>query len=783
MKGGESGPAVVPGKPDESPLLMAVQRLDDVVAMPPDKPLSPGSVKALERWISTGANWPERSIPIEAARHWAFEPPRASAPPTTDPNPIDAFLAVKQRRAGVTSLGPADKRTLIRRASFDLLGLPPTPEDVTAFLSDSSPDAFARLVDRLLASPQYGERWGRIWLDVVRYADTAGETADMPVPDAWRYRDYVINAFNADKPFDQFVREQLAGDLLAASAPSARHPELVTATGYLAIARRFGFDITKDFHLTIDDAIDTIGTSFLGLTIACARCHDHKYDPISTADYYAIYGILDSTRFPFPGCEKDRVPRDNVPLRSTAETDRALAPIRAEAASCEAEVARREQGIARLEAQPATSLVSGDIPNGGKADFAAGKGADALRSVTIHKGKSIRLAIAPKVGHGADSTRVELKIAESGGTGQVWSLASDALVREGPNRRESPWRVWDGAATPRPFTEAGPYDGGYAGLVAWRGSETFPCVFINTNDRAIVFQTVKQPARSVALHPGPKGSVVVAWESPIDGLVTVSGLVEDIDSSGGDGIAWSLAVAPGLTKGLDETAGAVANLVKARKNLDAFGRSIPLGYAVAEGKPHNARIHERGDPETLGPEVPRRFLDVLGGQPVPPGAGSGRLQLAAWISDASNPLTARVIVNRVWQGHFGSGLVRTPNNFGARGEPPTHPALLDWLAIRFVADGWSIKRLHRLIMSSNAYQMMGGSDESNARVDPDNADLWRFDRRRLSAEEIRDAMLAVSGDLDPTPGGPHPFPPSTTWGFTQHNPFVAVYDHNRRASP
>ncbi len=538
LKGGDSGPAIVPGMAERSLLLQAIRHEGDGPHMPPKKRLPPTVIADFASWIQTGARWPDKPVnfkfPSEASRrHWAFQPIKLPTVPEGDaPSPIDRFLAAKRRAQGILPVAPADQLTLLRRATFDLTGLPPTPEEMNAFRADREPGAFARVVDRLLASPHYGERWGRHWLDVVRYADTAGETADYPVPDAWRYRNYVLESFNRDKPYNQFLREQIAGDILAsqfpANAPPSRRAELVTATGYISIARRFGFDVLKDQNLTIDDTLDTLGKSVLGLAIGCARCHDHKYDPITAADYYALYGIFDSTRYPFPGCEKEKRPRDLVAL--------------------------------------------------------------------------------------------------------------------------------------------------------------FPS--IKSSDHA---------------------------------------------------------------------------------------------YAVAEGRPHNVRLHKRGDPDTPGAEVPRRFLQVLGGQIVPSGAGSGRLQLAGWLTDAKNPLTARVMVNRIWQGHFGVGLVKTPNDFGTRGEPPTHPELLDYLAARFIDSGWSVKAMHRLIMLSDAYQRGSGNDTGNAQADPDNALLWRFPRRRLSAEEIRDAMLAVSGDLDPSPGGPHPFPDVKTWGFTQHAPFAAVYDHKRRS--
>ena len=337
LKGGESGPAIVPGKPEESLLIKAIQRQADVSAMPPekDKALRADQVAAFVVWIKAGAVWPAKSAKFEAAKHWSFEPLRDPAPPVVQDklwakSRLDAFIRAKQEAAGVRPAPAADKLTLIRRATFDLTGLPPTPDEVSAFEQDDSPQAFEAVVERLLKSPAYGERWGRHWLDVVRYADTAGETADYPVPLAWRYRNYVIDAFNADKPYDEFLREQIAGDVIAndggardsratgdeTHAGRERHTyaERATATGYLAISRRFGFDSENYHHLTIQDTIDTLGQTVLGLSLGCARCHDHKFDAVSMSDYYALYGIFDSSRYAFPGSEQKQKVRSLLPL-------------------------------------------------------------------------------------------------------------------------------------------------------------------------------------------------------------------------------------------------------------------------------------------------------------------------------------------------------------------------------------------------------------------------------------------------------------------------------------
>ena len=543
LKGGASGAAIVPGDPDQSLLVRALRRKDDVTAMPPDKALPAETVANFAAWVKSGARWPAATASFTSRRHWAFEPLQSVRPPDLpgEIHPVDCFIDAKLREHGLTPAGPADRLTLIRRVTFDLIGLPPTPEEIDVFLKDDSPAAFSSLVERLLASPHYGERWGRHWLDVVRYADTAGETADYPVPQAWRYRNYVIAAFNRDQRYDQFLREQVAGDLLAkdANLTSARRAELVTATGFVSIARRFGFDILADQYLTIEDTIDTLGKSVLGLTLACARCHDHKYDPVSQRDYYALYGIFESTHYPYPGSEKVKVPSGLVPVR--------------------------------------------------------------------------------------------------------------------------------------------------------RG----------------------------------------CWLNPTE-----------------------------------------------------------LIYAVAEGQPHDAQLHKRGNADDRGDFVPRHFPPMFGDAPVPQGSGSGRLQLADWLLGPAKHLTARVMVNRIWQNHFGVGLVKTPNDFGTRGSPPTHLELLDWLATKFIESDWSIKSMHRLIVSSQTYQRSShaelGARNAEPKTGPSSTlhaprSTLHAPRRRLSAEEIRDAILAISGDLDRTPGTAHPFPPPAGWGFTQHAPFSAVYDHNRRS--
>jgi hypothetical protein len=589
QKGGDLGPAVVPGKPDESLLVQAVHYGDEDLKMPPKGKLADAEIEKLERWVKMGAPGPRatssagvRRGPLSAGDvaqgkdFWAFRPPadppvpavRAGAWPTSA---LDRFILAALEEKGLEPAPQADKRTLIRRATFDLIGLPPTAEEIHAFLVDDSPEAFDRVVDRLLASPRYGERWGRHWLDVARYADSNGLDENVAHGHAWRYRDYVVAAFNRDKPFDQFVLEQLAGDLLPAQSREARNEHLV-ATGFLALGPKVLAepDEAKLEMDLIDEQIDTVGRAFLGMTLGCARCHDHKFDPIATADYYGLAGVFKSTR--------------------TMETFQKVARWYEHSLGNEADDARKAAFDAEVAAR--------------------------------------KKAIEARVADANDRLKAE--------KGEGFTL----------------------------------------------------------------------PKRPESLYP-------------------------------------------------KETQ---AELKRLRAELAAFVKQapeLPAAMGVTEGKVADTRIHIRGSHLTLGAVAPRRIPEVLAG-PRPPqfSAGqSGRLELARWMVEPDHPLTGRVIVNRVWRWHFGRGLVATPDNFGALGERPVNPALLDWLTRRFVASGWSIKSLHRTIMLSSTYRMSSDDDPAAGRVDPENRLLARMNRRRLEAEAIRDALLAVSGKLDPALGG------------------------------
>ena len=620
-EGGDLGPTVVPGDVKHSLLFAAVDYKDTNLQMPPDGKLPQASIDLIREWIERGAPHPDQNgelqpiprtgkIDLEEARkHWAFQPITHPQVPEFDQsdwdeNPIDAFVYARMRSEGLQPNPPADKRTLIRRATFDLTGLPPTPEEIEEFLADDSPAAFDKVIDRLLASQQYGERWGRHWLDVARYADSNGLDENLAHLDAWKYRNYVIKSFNDDKPFDQFLIEQLAGDILYKKRRGDSTPDsdadfdLLIATGYLTLGPKVlaEQDVVKMEMDIIDEQIDAMGQAVLGLTIACARCHDHKFDPISAEDYYAIAGILKSTK---TMQRYETIARYNEHIIATKQQHEA----------------KRQNEVLRAE-----------------------------------KKKEIQSVL-------------------------------DAALAE-----------------------------------------------LTDEDR-------KLP---------PK----------------------DAESK------FSAEVQAQLKKLREED-----KLLKKQTPV------LPTAMGVVEGTVDDTRVHVRGSHLTLGKVVQRgvpAVLEQYGSLEIPEST-SGRLQLAQWMASSSNPLTARVAVNRIWCWHFGRGIVRTVENFGKLGLPPTHPELLDWLAAEFMDDGWSIKEMHRRIMRTRTYQMSSAMNPQNAAIDPDNQYFWRSQLRRLDAEEIRDSFLAVSGRLDPSMGGPVLNLPKWKLVFNHRSKDATSYDSNRRS--
>jgi hypothetical protein len=641
LKGGESGPAVIPGDPENSLIVKAVRHEDESLEMPPGK-LLPEAIQAdLAAWVSAGANWP-RSAPtgrtIVGARHWAFEPLANVSPPEDRTvwagRSVDRFIAAGHRRHGLRPAPPASRQTLIRRAAFDLIGLPPTAERTQAFGADDRPDAFERLVDELLASPHYGERWGRYWLDLARYADTAGDNSDYPIPQAYRYRDYVIDAFNADLPYDRFLHEQLAGDILAASGPPADYARQVIATGFIAQAKRFGTNKLEDIHQIIEDTLNTTGQVVLGLSLRCARCHDHKFDPIPSRDYYALYGFFASTRYPFAGAEEEPRPSEFAPVVLPAEA--------------KAREDEHSAAITRLKAEIQRAETESDL----------GRSVHALAARLAESQERIKAARSP--GHGSSTVSVA------------------TLTREIEQRKSA-------------------------------------------------LEAAKQQL-AARVKPIREELSRKLKESPIDAAL--------------------------------------------------------LAYAVREGQPTDAKLQKGGSPGDLGEVVPRGVLTCL--EPhasvAIPRQSSGRLELARWLTTGpARALTARVMVNRIWQHHFGKPIVPTPSDFGLRGTPPSHPELLDWLAREFIDSGWSVKAIHRKIMLSKTYQLASAVDIANDQADTSNAWYWRSERRALDAEALRDSLLDLAGNLDRSRPGPHPFPPARSWRFTAHHQFKAVYSSKHRS--
>lgn len=719
--------------------------------------------------------------------HWSFVKPTEPAIPTVNNHnwpktDIDRFLLAKMEAAGFSPNEMANKRTLIRRATYDLTGLPPTPTEIISFINDPSPNAFTKVIERLLASPRYGERWGRHWLDVVRYADTAGENSDMPVDDAWRYRNYVIKAFNNDTPFNQFIREQLAGDIIAkkdSDCSPDRYADLIVATGYLAISRRHGHDAKKDHYLTIEDTIDTLGKSFLGLTIACARCHDHKYDPISARDYYGLYGIFASSLYSFPGSEGNRPITDLVPLNNSKEIkERKKAweehklKLEQELKSAKHLLSTASDEFAKMASQPATLIKDGEINVGAQEAYL-------IENLNVHKGDMIQLIVDAKDGdYGADTTIIEMEMTELRSKGLSWNITDEVVDdflsgNPHPDKMGNPytWLFLD-ARQPGKLLEIPVKDNeGHIGNNVWR-TNPLPSAFVNANNTPIKAWTTLPP-KTFFVHPAADGPVGVGWTSPINGSINIQGLVKD-GHKYGNGVSWKLIHLKGnFLPLLAKPKKALAAVQVAEKRIIEWTKKeikIAHAYGVTEGKLINEKMHLRGNPKDLGEPIPRKNLDLLGGQSVTD--GSGRLQLAEWISSAKNPLTARVIVNRVWLNHFGRGLVTTPNDFGTQGQKPTHTALLDWLSLQFIKNNWSIKELHRMIMNSKAYQIA-------CKEGPEQKLYGAFKSRRLSAEELRDTLLSLGQKIDySTPSG-HPFPAAKN--YTQHTPFRANYNHYYRS--
>ena len=703
IKGGENGPVVAEGHAESSPLIEALRYKNPDLQMPPPKEgkLSDEQITDFVQWINIGLPYPStiNSQPSASKKHWAFQPVTKPALPSVRQKkwirtPVDAFILAKLEEKKLSPSSPADPRTLIRRVTYDLTGLPPTPEEVAAFVKDHSPQAYEKLVDRLLASPRYGERWGRYWLDIARFADTKGYVyggrEETTFVHSAAYRDWVIRAFNDDLPYDTFLKLQIAADQMEAGRES------LAAMGYLTLGRRF----LGVVHDIIDDRIDVLMRGTQALTVGCARCHDHKFDPIPTKDYYSLYGV-------FAGCYERTVALDSPDIPAKSYLDYETELKKREEKFHNAFNAKREEQGKRFRAKTADYLQAVlEVEKYSTEVFYSFIAADEVNPVVVRQWQTYLLSTAKNFN-------------------PIWA----------------PWHAF--ADSREKFTALLPSTNKINPLVAQAFKTNTPATMREVAERyATVFAAVEKKwiegqGKALSADEEELRQVLYAPDSP---AAVPAGAIVDME--------WYF----------DEPTRVELGTLQAQIDLwmnqspGSPPHAVILEDRVAQKNP---RVFKRGNPANKGDEVPRQFLKVLSGENRQPFAkGSGRLELAEAIASKANPLTARVMVNRIWLHHFGAGLVRTPSDFGARSEPPSHPELLDWLARSFMDNGWSIKKLHRLILLSATYQQRSDDlPEATLLAEPENKLLSRMNRQRLDLEALRDSLLAVSGRLDFKMGG------------------------------
>jgi hypothetical protein len=735
LKGGARGAAIVPNKPEQSLLIKAVTHADEKMKMPPTGKLSDKEIDALTEWVKMGAPFPEgrRQKAEGSQQHWAFQPVKKPQVPTLKnknlrarvKTPIDAFVLAKLEQKKMTPAAWADRRTLIRRAYFDLVGLPPTPEEVASFVKDKSPNAWEKVVDNLLASPRFGERWARYWMDVARYADNKGYvfTEERRYPYAYTYRDWLIWAFNEDLPYDQFIVQQIAADHL----PLGDDKRPLAAMGFLTLGRRF---LNNQADI-IDDRIDVVTRGTMGLTVTCARCHDHKFDPIPTKDYYSLYGVFASSI----------EPRDLPLIEEPKRTDAYLA--------FEKELKEREGEVAKFrdakQVEYLTNLRKPETIAAYLLFVRDARGLDMEKAINLVRARDLNPLMARR-----------------------WKTFLDETAKS-HHAIFAPWHAF-AALSEQEFAEKA------AGLVERFAANADAQNHVNS----LVAQAFAKSPASLKEVAERYGELLSRFQQPNE----LPNADEEALRQALNAIGAPLDVPANETEQLFNRADR-DKLRALQRRVDEWKATSPAAPARAMSlqdapNPVNPRVFNRGNPNNPGEEVPRQFLAVLSGEKREPfKKGSGRLELAQAIASKDNPLTARVFVNRVWSHLFGAGLVRTSSDFGVRCEPPTHPELLDWLATTFVSTGqlvngsmgksvnqltnlpidcydcgWSVKKLLRLIMLSSTYQQSSLiSHPSSSAKDPYNALLTRMNRRRLDFEATRDALLWASGQLDLTTGG------------------------------
>ncbi len=644
---------------------------DGKIKMPPGGKLQAGEIESIKTWVEQGAVWPKASATVPAAQHWSFQPMKNPPLPAVNneawaKTPIDRFILAKIEENKLKPAKPTSKETLLRRATYDLTGLPPTPKEIEEFLADQSPDSYRKVVERLLASPRYGERWGRHWLDVARYADSTGMDEDHTYPHAWRYRDYVVKAFNDDLPYDQFVREQIAGDLLP-----GRPERGVVATGFLALGPKplAQQDRVQMIYDVVDEQVDTVSKSLMGLTVGCARCHDHKFDPIPTKDYYGLAGIFAST----------------LNFRNLG----------------------RPGSVSYIYYAPLDQLAYGKYQSQRWAMYSKQLEMEEALAEDVTRESAL---LKPKV---ADSLVEAWKVLHGTGSTTAWSKWLD---KAGEKARK-----------------------GYL-------KEFFAATETTIGEVAKTYEESYKKSVDAA------DSAMANWRRRLASDMVADRDLQARPTLDSDKHGFYLAL---MAKGAPGEFPETQRVTFLRQEHADLKKTLPaepaMASAVTEGVTIDQRVFLRGDHHNLGEPASKHFpTAVTNVKQSEVKTGSGRLEFANWLVDPEHPLTARVMVNRIWQLHFGEALVRTPNNWGTTGEKPTHPELLDYLAKQFVARGWSVKEMHRIIMLSNTYQQSSGGSREQ---DPSNR-LWaRANRVRMSVEEVRDSYLMLDGSLDATFGG------------------------------
>jgi len=836
LKGGESGhPSLVVGDPGKSRLIEAIAYENQDLQMPPKGRLSPEAIADLTEWVKLGAPWPKEAAPQTTStstkkgtfdlkqrrsQHWAWRPlqrpPQPAVRQTDWPRqPTDRFLLASLESAGLKPAPPTSRATLLRRLYFDLIGLPPDPRELAAFEADTDPDAVGTVVDQLLSSPRFGERWARHWLDLVRFSETLAHEFDYPRHNAWRYRDYVIRALNTDVPYDTFVREHIAGDLMVQPRFNLEDGanESLIGTGFWWFGQQTHSPVDVQVHQAefIDNQIDVVTKTFLGLTVACARCHDHKFDAISTRDFYSLYGVLSSSRY----AQRAIDPATNrtvavlalhelkaqlKPHLADAWIDAtALLPTRLSERATNAAVKRLREtfplthhvsvaAVPLASPAPARSTeFTGDLPPGWTVD------GDAFEDCAVRPGDLIIGTSGQPLARwitepGWNSARFSPRL--TGSLRSPTEVISNRYVHLRCSGRDSRFNIvianftiiqapiygdlrrvldhdeprwitvdvgrWQGLRAYLEFCDLPTGDPGGGGRAGYG-----PNGWVGLNQ--VVWSDQAQPP-GANLAAGPASAEPMdAWAHRVQQqarAALLSWRQATSNPSADDATGFRLLdhlIALGLLEPAPGTTPQFAGLLERYQKLAASFPEPRLVPAMTDGTPLDERVFVRGNPRTLGEPVPRRFLEALGGDEQEPfHEGSGRMEFADRLLDPSNPLPARVLVNRVWLHLFGRGLVPTPDDFGALGQPPSHPELLDWLADWFRNEGdWSTKKLIRLLATSQAYSMASvDSDPRASEIDPENILLHRMNVRRMEGEIIRDSLLKLSGRLDTTQYGP-----------------------------